>query len=167
MSFPETCCTKPPVSSDYVPKGKKETFGDMEVYIVGDSNAKATLFGFYDIFGYHNNTFLFCDRLAESGFRVILPDFFHGKPWSLENFPPSNFDDLKQWAFVDHSWANKVKKDTLFVLEHLKKIFRYSKKSAYLDFVGEEELYLMPCSRKIPYFDVELPFILQGWVKKI
>ncbi|KAJ9071079.1 hypothetical protein DSO57_1000755 [Entomophthora muscae] len=52
----------------------------------------------------------------------VLPDFFRRKAWPLENFPPENFDDLKKWAFVENSWGNKIKKDSLFVLEHLKKV---------------------------------------------
>ena len=34
-----------------------------------------------DIFGLHPNTYQFCDRLAAAGLRVLLPDFFRGKPY--------------------------------------------------------------------------------------
>lgn len=31
-----------------------------------------------------------CDTLAAAGFNVAMPDFFKGKPWLLERFPPQD-----------------------------------------------------------------------------
>ncbi len=79
MSMPAACCSLPPVKSDYVPVGKTEKFLDMDVYVVGPADAKVALIGIYDIFGFHKNSFQFCDLLAQgTGFKVVLPDFFRG-----------------------------------------------------------------------------------------
>lgn len=119
MSIPEGCCTKHPVVSNYKPVGTTTTIGDMDVYQVGDTNSKVTLFAVYDIFGFHNNTYQVCDLLSKQGYHVILPDFFRGKSWSLSNFPPKDFSEFKDWAFVKHSWS-KISEDINNILKNLK-----------------------------------------------
>ncbi len=87
MSMPAACCSLPPVKSDYVPVGKTEKFLDMDVYVVGPADAKVALIGIYDIFGFHKNSFQFCDLLAQgTGFKVVLPDFFRGDACTEEKF---------------------------------------------------------------------------------
>lgn len=93
MSLPEACCTLPPVSSHYDPQGSEITVGnDLKIYETKDKSSKVVLICAYDIFGYHPNTKQFADKLNSGGvFRVVMPDFFRGKPFSLENFPPKEY----------------------------------------------------------------------------
>jgi len=141
MSMSEACCTLPPVTSNYKPVGTKLTIGDIEVYKVGEPSSKAALIGCYDIFGFHDNTFQVCDILAQHGYFVVLPDFFRAKPWSLDNFPPKDFSELADWAFVKHSWT-KVHKDINTVLDALEGDIKSKKKKEFSASVGEEKWFL-------------------------
>lgn len=81
MSLTEACCTLPPVSSDYQPEGTEITIGDLTVYETKNKTPKILLICAYDIFGFHENVKQFADKLNSSGiFRVVMPDFFRGKP---------------------------------------------------------------------------------------
>eukprot|EP00010_Vexillifera_abyssalis_P003288 CAMPEP_0201552526 /NCGR_PEP_ID=MMETSP0173_2-20130828/16770_1 /ASSEMBLY_ACC=CAM_ASM_000268 /TAXON_ID=218659 /ORGANISM="Vexillifera sp., Strain DIVA3 564/2" /LENGTH=238 /DNA_ID=CAMNT_0047963027 /DNA_START=109 /DNA_END=825 /DNA_ORIENTATION=- len=52
----------------------------------------------YDIFGMHASTQQFCDLLSkETCSLVVMPDFFRGKPWRLEDYPPKADQDLMGW----------------------------------------------------------------------
>jgi hypothetical protein len=105
MSLPHACCTLPPVKSDYAPVGSVVEVNGMQVYSVGPTDAKVALIGFYDIFGFHNNSkqvrappylcscsgpngaVQFCDLVARAAHaRVLLPDFFRGGAWTEEMF---------------------------------------------------------------------------------
>lgn len=90
------CCTSAgKVESNYKPKGEL-TYGkvtkshDLTIYEApyDESNKpNKLLICAYDIFGFHPNTKEVCDLLAttaDSGFRVILPDFYRGDYWSEE-----------------------------------------------------------------------------------
>ncbi|TIB71326.1 hypothetical protein E3Q23_02480 [Wallemia mellicola] len=93
------CCSIPPVidQTNYKPKGTYEKVGHFEkAYVTGPSDAHTVLLGIYDIFGYFNQTLQGADILADKGYRVVLPDFFRGKPFPLEKFPPSNDKDKKE-----------------------------------------------------------------------
>jgi len=89
MSLSKTCCTLPPVESSYIPKGTESVLGDLGLYETGDLSSDRLLICAYDIFGIHPVTKQFCDKLGTSGFRVVMPDFFRGKPFPSENFPPA------------------------------------------------------------------------------
>ncbi|KAI8146240.1 Alpha/Beta hydrolase protein [Fennellomyces sp. T-0311] len=81
----KACCTIPPFESTYTPVGTVEKVGDLDVYTVGPKDAKKAILVIYDIFGFHDNTKQFCDILAKNcGYKVAMPDFFHGKPWTPE-----------------------------------------------------------------------------------
>ncbi|CDH49969.1 dienelactone hydrolase family protein [Lichtheimia corymbifera JMRC:FSU:9682] len=87
MSHSHACCTIPPVASDYQAVGTIEKVGadELPVYVVGPKDAKKAILVIYDIFGLHNNTKQFCDILAkECGYKVVMPDFFRGEPWTDE-----------------------------------------------------------------------------------
>lgn len=89
MSLSQACCTLPPISSDYEPKGTLNLkLGDLKVYESAENlKPKVLLICCYDIFGVHPNTQQFCDNLASSGvFRVAMPDFFRGNPLKAEFF---------------------------------------------------------------------------------
>lgn len=96
----QACCPSkaPPVQGDlnYQKKGTSKKVHDFELYSVGEG--KKVILVVYDIFGVHPNTVQLCDILAQSGFRVILPDFFKGDKWS------EGFDDMQKL----YSWIGKV-----------------------------------------------------------
>ena len=89
MSLTKPCCTLPAVESDYVATGKEVQLGDMIIYETGDATSKRLLISVYDIFGFHPNSKQLCDKIGQTGFRVIMPDFFRGSPWNSNNFPPA------------------------------------------------------------------------------
>ncbi|KAJ3028432.1 UNVERIFIED_CONTAM: hypothetical protein HDU68_001658 [Siphonaria sp. JEL0065] len=82
-----SCCTLPPIATNYVAKGEVVTLGDLNVYIVGEKGNNAILIN-YDIFGDHINTRRVADLLSSHGFRVALPDLCRGNPWPGSIWPP-------------------------------------------------------------------------------
>ncbi|ORY97566.1 Alpha/Beta hydrolase protein [Syncephalastrum racemosum] len=100
MSYSKACCTIPPVEgSTYEPTGVIENVGDLPVYVVGPKDAKKSVFVIYDIFGFHVNTKQFCDVLANRcGYRVVMPDFFRGEPWSPAKMTPADMPSLMEWV---------------------------------------------------------------------
>uniref|UniRef100_A0A7S1Q490 Dienelactone hydrolase domain-containing protein n=1 Tax=Neobodo designis TaxID=312471 RepID=A0A7S1Q490_NEODS len=79
-----SCCPTEvlPVKTTYDRQGDN-------VYITGEGNTKGLLF-VPDIFGPHPNAYHVADILAGKGFLVVVPDFFRGKEWPLEDFPPKD-----------------------------------------------------------------------------
>ena len=79
-----SCCPTEvlPVKTTY------DRLGD-NVYITGEGNQKGLLY-IPDIFGPHPNAYQVADILAAKGFLVVMPDFFRGKEWPLEDFPPKD-----------------------------------------------------------------------------
>jgi len=119
MSVTEACCKLPPVTSDYTPQGTVSKVGDLDVYVTKEKNDK-TLICVYDIFGFHPVTQQVADKLSSAGFRVIMPDFFRGKPFSLANFPPKDWQELQDFLAERGTWEKTVKTDLLNVLSHYK-----------------------------------------------
>ena len=102
------CCTtdKPGVAMEYTPLGRTEALrtGDApsQCYLALPAEGAAVRGGVvlvYDIFGPSMQAKQVCDKLAAAGFAVCMPDFFHGTPWELANFPPKDGD--KFGAFLD------------------------------------------------------------------
>ena len=46
--------------------------------------------------GYFPQTLQGADIIADKGYRVVLPDFFRGKPYDLKKFPPTKDEDKKE-----------------------------------------------------------------------
>ena len=59
-----------------------------------------------DIFGLHNNTLQGADLFSQdTGYRIVLPDFFRGKPWDVNNMPPrEGRPALNAWIQDAGSW---------------------------------------------------------------
>ncbi|GAK63557.1 dienelactone hydrolase family protein [Moesziomyces antarcticus] len=92
----EACCSIPPVQSDYSPKGETLKLGGLDTYVAGPKDASKAIVVVYDIFGLWPTTKQGVDVLAEATkARVVLPDFFRGKPFPQEYYPP-NTDEKKQ-----------------------------------------------------------------------
>ncbi|OAA58651.1 Dienelactone hydrolase [Niveomyces insectorum RCEF 264] len=106
-SLPEQCCTLPPFTSDYTATGTYFTVAvpgqtDLRVYAAGPADATTTIVCIYDIFGLHPNTLQGADHLAATyRCRVVLPDFFRGETWPLDNMPP------KEGRAVLSAWVQK------------------------------------------------------------
>ena len=52
-SYSEHCCRKPPIESNYNPKGIMVNFRqDLPVYVIGPENATKAIVVYYDIHGF-------------------------------------------------------------------------------------------------------------------
>eukprot|EP00301_Raphidiophrys_heterophryoidea_P024576 c8026_g1_i1.p1 GENE.c8026_g1_i1~~c8026_g1_i1.p1 ORF type:complete len:142 (+),score=34.04 c8026_g1_i1:42-428(+) len=95
------CCPThlPGVVSTYTPKGKTQSITfDLNAYVASPSGtADRCLVVVYDIFGPTPQAKQVCDKLAEAGFSVILPDFCRDAPWRISEFPPKDKVKFKQF----------------------------------------------------------------------
>ncbi|KAI0035292.1 hypothetical protein K488DRAFT_43713 [Vararia minispora EC-137] len=90
------CCTVPPVSSSYEPKGSFIPYaGFNRVYAVGPINAPVAIICIYDIFGFKPQTQQGADMLSVAlDARVVMPDFFEpSAPWDTSRHPPKTKED--------------------------------------------------------------------------
>ena len=78
----------PNKEAKYEPKGE-------HVYVAG--SGKKGLLYIPDIFGPHPNAYQVADILAGRGFLVVMPDFFHGNHWDINDFPPSDKEKFGEW----------------------------------------------------------------------
>lgn len=88
-----SCCpTKSTAAvSNYVP-------ASLPVYETGDFKSKTAIISIPDIFGFTPQAKQVADLLAAAtSARVVLIDFFDGKPWPVDKFPPGPGDDLMGW----------------------------------------------------------------------
>jgi dienelactone hydrolase len=108
-----SCCPKDselPTHSDHVEKGKLDKVDDLELYVSG--SGESAIIVVYDIFGFDGGRVRqVCDQIADTGFLVVLPDFFRGPGWDPANFPPPDFQELMQWIKKVGSWDNVIKAD--------------------------------------------------------
>eukprot|EP00090_Calanus_glacialis_P010734 TRINITY_DN19192_c0_g1_i1.p1 TRINITY_DN19192_c0_g1~~TRINITY_DN19192_c0_g1_i1.p1 ORF type:complete len:253 (-),score=69.10 TRINITY_DN19192_c0_g1_i1:79-837(-) len=78
-------------------KGVVDEVGDMKVYRTGCSNK--CIIWCYDIYGFEGGrTRQLCDQLADCGYMVILPDFFHGEWRDVGD------EDLACWLTGQSDW---------------------------------------------------------------
>jgi len=91
----EACCSIPPVSHDYTPKGEYKAYAGLDkCYFVGPTGTGKVIVIVYDIFGFFPQTLQGADILAETlQARVIMPDFLKGQPWPVDKFPPGSIAD--------------------------------------------------------------------------
>lgn len=70
----------------------------------------------------HNNTLQGADYLAQRcGYKIVVPDFFRGKAWDVNNMPPREGRQvLNAWIQEVGSWE-KVRPTLLAVVEKLKR----------------------------------------------
>lgn len=94
----------PAFHSDYTPIGRNEKIGDVHVYVAEGAKPQRGLICNYDIFGLLPNTVQDADLLATKlNARVYVPDFFHGKPWDPEEFPPKDGMEVCQKLLANKS----------------------------------------------------------------
>ncbi|KAI9292197.1 hypothetical protein K502DRAFT_320121 [Neoconidiobolus thromboides FSU 785] len=117
------CCSTPAVivnPGDYQIQGSFSKVDDLDYYTIGNSDKKVILL--YDILGYHTNNFQFSDILCKlTGYQIIVPDFFRGKPWPESDLPPKDIQKLINWAGVENGYENRVSKDLTLLINHFNK----------------------------------------------
>nr|CDI52577.1 dienelactone hydrolase [Melanopsichium pennsylvanicum 4] len=70
--------------------------GGLDAYTIGPKDSKKAIVVVYDIFGYWPTTKQGADLLADATkARIVMPDFFRGKPIAQEDYPPQT-DEQKQ-----------------------------------------------------------------------
>ncbi|KAK3135689.1 hypothetical protein QOZ80_5BG0422210 [Eleusine coracana subsp. coracana] len=81
------CCENPPVLDPAGGEGKVvDSFGGLKAYLTGSDGAKAAVVLVSDVFGFESpNLRKIADKVASSGYFVVVPDFFHGDPFVPEN----------------------------------------------------------------------------------
>ncbi|XP_010527412.1 PREDICTED: endo-1,3;1,4-beta-D-glucanase [Tarenaya hassleriana] len=85
MSHPQ-CCENPPTLDPNSGSGHVEKLGGLDSYVVGSPDSKLGILLVSHVFGYETpNLRKLADKVANSGFYVVVPDFFHGDPYNPEN----------------------------------------------------------------------------------
>merc|ERR1719329_637165 len=95
--------------------------GELPAYVVGSPDAKAAIIVTYDIYGFEGQSRirLICDQLADSGFYVVLPDFFRGDKWTDELKEAKGKEGLVDWLKT-FPWSNHLEKDHEVAVAHAK-----------------------------------------------
>lgn len=104
MTMPEVVCCpsgaspSPPYPGySWKEKGTVDQVGDMEVYRTGSS--PRCIVWCYDIYGFQGGrTRETCDKIAELGYMVIMPDWFRGDWRAVEA------EDLGEWILKQTDW---------------------------------------------------------------
>ncbi|TVU19286.1 hypothetical protein EJB05_35426, partial [Eragrostis curvula] len=81
------CCDNPPTLNPAGGEGKVvDSFGGLKAYLVGSDDSKAAVILVSDVYGFEApNLRKIADKVASSGYFVVVPDFFHGDSFVLEN----------------------------------------------------------------------------------
>lgn len=78
-----------------------------DVYTVGNEASKTVVVAIFDIFGYFPQTQQGADIIAEAlGARVVMPDVFFGKPFPLDQHPPKNDEEKKNFQTFFQTTGN-------------------------------------------------------------
>ncbi|KAG8931188.1 hypothetical protein FRC02_003084 [Tulasnella sp. 418] len=122
----KACCSIPPVQSEgYEPKGSYGPYAGLDkAYFVGPEDAENAIIFVFDIFGYYPQTLQAADILAQTlNVRVVMPDWFRGKPMDLRHFPPLTDENKKAIGdfFGDIGRTDKRLPELYAVAEQLKK----------------------------------------------
>jgi dienelactone hydrolase len=103
------------LQTTYTPKGRTDTLtaisavgnADLPVYLIGEGKLNAIVVA-YDIYGFSTltRTKQVCDKLAEAGYFVIMPDFFRGTYSGQEG---AKFDvSIFTWDKINDDLTKKV-----------------------------------------------------------
>ncbi|KAJ0235734.1 DLH domain-containing protein [Hirschfeldia incana] len=114
MSGPQ-CCENPPALNPVSGSGHVEKLGGLDAYLSGSPDSKLCVILISDVFGYEApNLRALADKVAASGFYVVVPDYFYGDP-----FDSSNQERPISLWLKDHG-VDKGFEDTKPVIEALK-----------------------------------------------
>ncbi|XP_048129678.1 endo-1,3;1,4-beta-D-glucanase-like [Rhodamnia argentea] len=85
MSGPQ-CCENPPALNPASGQGHVEELGGLKSYVSGSSASNLAIVLVCDVFGYEApNLRKLADKVAATGFYVVVPDFLGGDPYVPEN----------------------------------------------------------------------------------
>ncbi|KAL1219308.1 Endo-1,3,1,4-beta-D-glucanase [Cardamine amara subsp. amara] len=109
------CCENPPTLNPGSGSGHVEKVGGLDAYVSGSPDSKLGVLLVSDIYGYQApNLRTLADKVAASGFYVVVPDYFYGDPYD-----PSNQDRPVPVWIEDHIY-DKGFEDSKPVLEAIK-----------------------------------------------
>uniref|UniRef100_A0ACD5U3Q8 Uncharacterized protein n=1 Tax=Avena sativa TaxID=4498 RepID=A0ACD5U3Q8_AVESA len=108
MASPQ-CCANPPTLSPAAGEGKVvDSFGGLRAYLAGAQESKSAVVLISDVYGFEApNLRNIADKVASSGYFVVVPDFLHGDPfvpadadrpiqvWIKEHAPDKGFEEAK------------------------------------------------------------------------
>jgi len=110
------CFENPPTLSSTCGEGTVQEFGGLQTYITGSPDSKLAIILISDVFGYEApNLRKLADKIAGTGFVVVVPDFFYGDP--IIDFNDPNFD-VNSWLKVHN--VDKGNEDTKAVIAALR-----------------------------------------------
>ncbi|KAF8719838.1 hypothetical protein HU200_024596 [Digitaria exilis] len=91
------CCDNPPALNPAGGEGKVvDSFGGLKAYVAGSEDAKAAVVLVADVFGTCSPPPLkIADKVALSGYFVVVPDFFQGDPFTPDNAERPIYEWLK------------------------------------------------------------------------
>ncbi|XP_010466706.1 PREDICTED: endo-1,3;1,4-beta-D-glucanase [Camelina sativa] len=114
MSGPQ-CCENPPTLNPVSGSGNVEKLGGLDAYVSGSPDSKLCVILVSDVYGYEApNLRALADKVAASGFYVVVPDYFCGDPYD-----PSNQERPIQVWIKDHG-CDKGFEETKPLLEAIK-----------------------------------------------
>jgi len=109
-----TCCTENAWgvlnNPEYKEKGIVDKIDDLDIYRVGESSK--CIIWCYDVFGFKGGrTRQMCDFLADSGYMVIMPDFYRGEMCEpTEERIASFIKEKTQWqTSLKVDWEKKIR----------------------------------------------------------
>lgn len=112
MSGPQ-CCANPPTLNPSSGAGSVAELGGLKSYITGSSDSNLAILLVSDVYGYEApNLRAIADKVAASGYYVVVPDFFQGDPYVPESKP------IGVW--LQAHGADKGFEDAKLVIEALK-----------------------------------------------
>ncbi|KAG8370173.1 hypothetical protein BUALT_Bualt14G0089700 [Buddleja alternifolia] len=81
------CTENPPTLSSTYGSGSVEEIGGLKSYVTGNQHSKLAILMIADAFGYEvQNLRKLADKIADSGFLVVVPDFYYGDQYTPEKF---------------------------------------------------------------------------------
>ncbi|CAN6355274.1 unnamed protein product [Urochloa humidicola] len=102
------CCDNPPALNPTGGEGQVvDSFGGLKAYLAGSDESKAAVILISDVFGFESpNLRKIADKVALSGYFVVVPDFLHGDPytpnaerplpvWRQSHAPKKGFEEAK------------------------------------------------------------------------
>ncbi|XP_010488431.1 PREDICTED: endo-1,3;1,4-beta-D-glucanase-like isoform X2 [Camelina sativa] len=114
MSGPQ-CCENPPTLNPVSGSGHVEKVGGLDAYVSGSPDSKLCILLISEVFGYEAPKLrALADKVAASGFYVVVPDYFYGDPYN-----PADQDRPVLVWIKDHG-CDKGFEDTIPVLEAIK-----------------------------------------------
>lgn len=79
------CTDNAPTLSSKCGAGNIQELGGLQTYVTGDQDSKLAILLAADAFGYEAPKLRsLADKVAASGFLVVVPDLFHGDPFSFD-----------------------------------------------------------------------------------